>query len=69
MTETSTTGPAQLPRYTLKQSAAIAKCCYETVWRAVKRGDLVATRRGAHGRYLVAENDLIKWAFPKGGKR
>jgi hypothetical protein len=68
MSETKTR-PAELPRYTLRQSAAIAKCCYETVWRAVRNGDLPATRRGANGRYLVKENDLLAWAFPKAGKR
>ena len=56
---------AELPRYTLTQAAAIAHVCYETVWRAVRRGDLAATRRGEHGRYLVRENDLLRWAFPK----
>jgi len=63
-TTTSWQGTGQA-RYTLRQAAEIAHCCYETVWRAVKRGDLTATRRGQHGRYLVAESDLMAWAFPK----
>lgn len=62
MTDTAT----KEARYSLTEAAEVAHVCYATVWRAVKSGELHATRRNPKGRWLVAEADLTKWAFPEG---
>jgi len=68
MTET-TVSSVDVKRYDLKEVAVIAHVCYETVWRAVSRGDLKATRRKPHGRWLVTEDDMARWAFPEAEER
>jgi len=52
-------------RYSVRDAALLLGWSYATVWRAARSGDLPATRRGEHGRYLIKETDLIAWAFPE----
>jgi excisionase family DNA binding protein len=45
--------------YTYKEAAALSKCSYVTIWRAVANGRLKATTIGSHPRIIGSE--LLKW--------
>lgn len=45
--------------YTYKEAAALSKCSYVTIWRAVANGKLKATAIGNQPRIIGAE--LLKW--------
>jgi excisionase family DNA binding protein len=45
--------------YTYKEAAALSKCSYVTIWRAVANGKLKATTIGSHPRIMGSE--LLKW--------
>ena len=45
--------------YTYKEAAALSKCSYVTIWRAVANGKLKATTIGSHPRVIGSE--LLKW--------
>src|SRR5262249_35768474 len=45
--------------YTYKEAAALSKCSYVTIWRAVASGKLKATAVGNQPRIIGAE--LLKW--------
>jgi len=51
--------------YTYKEAAALSKCSYVTIWRAVANGKLKATTIGSHPRIMGSE--LLKW-IEEGGK-
>ncbi len=51
--------------YTYKEAAALSKCSYVTIWRAVANGKLKATAIGNHPRIIGSE--LLKW-IEDGGK-
>jgi len=51
--------------YTYKEAAALGKCSYVTIWRAVANGKLKATTIGNHPRIIGSE--LLKW-IEDGGK-
>ena len=51
--------------YTYKEAAALSKCSYVTIWRAVANGKLKATAIGNHPRTIGSE--LLKW-IENGGK-
>ena len=51
--------------YTYKEAAALSKCSYITIWRAVANGTLKATTIGSHPRIMGSE--LLKW-IEDGGK-
>lgn len=45
--------------YTYKEAAALSKCSYVTIWRAVTNGKLKATTVGNQPRIIGAE--LLNW--------
>jgi excisionase family DNA binding protein len=51
--------------YTYKEAAALSKCSYVTIWRAVANGKLKATAIGNNPRIIGSE--LLKW-IENGGK-
>lgn len=50
--------------YTYKEAAALGKCSYVTIWRAVANGKLKATAIGNQPRIVGAE--LLKWIVEGG---
>ena len=45
--------------YTYKEAAALSKCSYVTIWRAVNNGKLQATSVGSQPRILGSK--LLEW--------
>jgi excisionase family DNA binding protein len=47
--------------YSITELAQLWSVSYHTIWRAVERGDLAASRLGVRGGVRILEADAMEW--------